>query len=316
MVNPREGSNLMKLRCSRTKVILSASLVGLMFFGEAFCEIKADEQTDMRSASGNEIFSVSPDFLPTRDRRSHLVDLPHDLKGVPDRIDALVAPYLNSSSFSGEIFVAQKGKVLFDKGYGLSNYEFDVPVTPQTKFYIASITKSFTAAAVLLLQDKGMLSINDAVSRFIPDFTDGAQITIHHLLTHTSGIADFLRFPNFFELSKSWYTTEEAVNLFRHRPLLFKPGEQTNYSNSNYVLLAYIIEKVSGKTYADFLKGNFLIPLGMTNTGEPTHANQLINRLASGYGIVGFNEFETGRYFDRSIVIGAASLYSNAGDLL
>jgi CubicO group peptidase (beta-lactamase class C family) len=232
-----------------------------------------------------------------------------------DSIDSLVAPYLSSSSFSGDILVVQKGKVIFNKGYGLANHEHALPVRPLTKFYIASITKSFTAAAILLLQDKGKLAISDPVSRFLPDFTDGKQITIHHLLTHTSGITDSLRFPDFFELSKRPYTTEEAVNLFCKKPLMFKPGEKSSYSNSNYVLLAYIVEKVSGQTFNDFLKTNFFIPLGMKNTGQPNRPNELVPHLATGYSAVGFDEFEIARPYDRSILTGAASLYSTSADL-
>lgn len=241
-----------------------------------------------------------------------------DLSSKPtlqNEIDLLVAPYLDSSSFSGDILVARNGKIVFNKGYGFANYEHAVPVKPQTKFYIASITKSFTAAAILLLQERGKLTVNDPVSRFIPDFTSGEQVTLHHLLTHTSGIADFLRFPDFFDVSKKQYTTEEAINLFRNKPLIFKPGERSAYSNSNYVVLAYIIEKVSGQTYSNFLKTNFFIPLGMTNTGQPNQSNELVPNLASGYGPAGFSEFETARYYDRSIMTGAGSLYSTTEDI-
>ena len=163
---------------------------------------------------------------------------------IQKQIDAFVDPYIESASFSGELFFSLRGEVLVDKGYGLANIEFSSPVTPNTKFYIGSISKSFTAAAILLLQERGKLNVADPVDRFIAGFPNGNRITIHNLLTHTSGIPDFLRFPDFFELSRKPYRPEEVVNLFRDKPLMFKPGETSSYSNSNYVLLAYIIELV------------------------------------------------------------------------
>lgn len=231
------------------------------------------------------------------------------------QIDALVAAYVDSSSFSGDILVAQDGKVIFNRGYGLASRERAVPVTPQTRFYIASISKSFTAAAILLLQDRGKLRVDDRVIRFIPGFHSGEPITIHHLLTHASGIVDYVRFPDFTELSKRRYATADVITLFRDNPLIFKPGESSSYSNSNYVLLARIIEKVSGLSYVDFLKKHFFIPLGMKDTGEPNSSSEPVVNLACGYTPVGLREFETARAFDRSISTGAGSLYSTTADL-
>ncbi|HKY05709.1 MAG TPA: serine hydrolase domain-containing protein, partial [Blastocatellia bacterium] len=227
----------------------------------------------------------------------------------------LAAPYADSSSFSGDILVARAGKVIFNRGYGLADRARSVPVTPQTRFYIASISKSFTAAAILLLQDRGKLRVEDRVARFIPDFPNGDRVTIHHLLTHTSGIVDYLRFPNFAELSKRRYKTADVLPLFRDKPLAFNPGERSSYSNSNYVLLAHIIETVAGTSYVDFLRRNFFTPLGMKDTGEPGLSNQSVINLASGYTPVGLRDFETARYFDRSILTGAGSLYSTTEDL-
>lgn len=230
-------------------------------------------------------------------------------------IDELVSPYLKSSSFSGEILVARKGKVLVNKGYGLANREHSTAVTSQTRFYIASISKSFTAAAILLLQERGKLRVTDPVSRFISDFPNGEQITIHHLLTHTSGIPDYVRFPDFTEISQKAYSTKDAVELFRNKPLTFKPGERSSYSNSNYVLLAHIIEKLSGLSFEEFLRANFFQPLGLKNTGQEKAPEGSIPRMATGYVPVELHGFERARYFDHSISTGAGSLYSTPEDL-
>lgn len=234
---------------------------------------------------------------------------------IKEKVNALVRPYLNSRSFSGAVLVARDGKIVVNKGYGMASYEYNVPVTTQTKFYVASISKSFTAAAVLLLQEKGLLNVNDPISRFIPDFPNGERITIHQLLTHTSGITNYITFPDFADLSKRFYTVEQVTDLFRNKPLIFQPGQRSSYSNSNYALLAYIIEKVSGLKYGEFLRTSFFDPLGMSDTGHPGYPNEIITHLASAYSPVGFREFETARYMDRSILIGAGSLYSTTTDL-
>ena len=276
------------------KVLLSTLLSALLFSGPA----------------------VLPLPLSTnKPESSSYVDQSPDAKLLQSRIDALVAPYFESSSFSGDVLAMRNGEVVFHKGYGLANHERAVPVTSQTKFYVASISKSFTAAAILLLQERGKLQVTDPVTRFIPDFPNGDQITIHHLLTHRAGIADFLRFPNFAEISQKPYTTKEVVKLFQDKPLTFKPGARSTYSNSNYVLLAYIVELVSGLNYPEFLKTNFFKPLGMQNTGQSQPSDDSIANLATGYAPVGLHEFEKTRHYDHSIATGAGSLYSTAEDV-
>ncbi|HEY6050044.1 MAG TPA: serine hydrolase domain-containing protein [Thermoanaerobaculia bacterium] len=232
------------------------------------------------------------------------------------QLDALVSPYLASASFSGDVLVARKGKVLFHEGYGLANRERATSVTPRTKFYVASISKSFTAAAVLLLQERGKLRVGDSVSRYVPDFPNGEKITLHHLLTHTSGIADYVRLPNFAEISRRPYTTAQVIALFRDQPAAFEPGKGSGYSNSNYVLLAHIVEKVSGSSFEGFLREHFFQPLGLRNTGQEQSPEGSIPGMATGYVPVGLREFEKSPYFDHSISTGAGSLYSTAEDVM
>lgn len=198
----------------------------------------------------------------------------------------------------------------------MADYEHSVPNTPETKFYVASVSKSFTYAAILQLQERKMLTVEDTVSRFIPDYPRGDRITIDHLLTHTSGLPRYIFLPVYQERSKQYHTAEQVVDIFRDVPLDFKPGERTGYSNSNYALLAYIIEVVSGLSYGDYLRLNIFDPIRMSETNFHGSGEKLVLNRASGYEVGGLNGFENTAYFDRSIRVGAGSVYSTTGDLL
>ncbi len=237
--------------------------------------------------------------------------IPADL---PAKAEAYLRPYLEVRGFSGAILVARNGKVLLSKGYGMANYELDVPNTPKTKFQIASVSKPFTAAAILLLEERGLLSVNDLLSKFIPDYPEGGRITLHHLLGHTSGIPNVNNFPDYDDKSRFPQTLPQVIEMFKGKPLEFQPGERYRYSNSNYNLLAYVLEKVSGKSYGAFLKENIFDPLGMNDTGH-WRAGALIRNHASGYVPVGVSELENAPYLDWSIKTGNGSLYSTVEDL-
>src|SRR5262245_33380142 len=164
------------------------------------------------------------------------------------KVDAYVRPFLEIKGFSGAILIARKGQVLLRKGYGMANYELDAPNTPQTKFHLASISKSFTAAAILILEERGLLNVSDPIGKYIPDYPEGDKITIHHLLIHTSGIPNVNNFLDYNAKSKFPQTLANIIEMFKNKPLTNKPGERYSYSNSNYNVLAFIIEKVSGKS--------------------------------------------------------------------
>ncbi len=231
------------------------------------------------------------------------------------RVDAYVKPYLEARSFSGAILIARGGKILVSKGYGMANYELDVPNTPQTRFHIASISKPFTAAAIMMLEERGLLSVNDPLTKFITDYPGGDKITVHHLLIHTSGIANVNDFPDYDAKSKFPQTPESLVAMFKNRPLSFQPGARSVYSNSGYVLLAYIIEKVSSKSYEEFLTENIFRPAGMLDTGDDRQERLLKNR-ASGYmPAVDESGVINAPFTDNSIKVGAGSLYTTAEDL-
>ena len=192
------------------------------------------------------------------------------------KIDAYLQSY---GDFSGAVLVAQKGEIVISRSYGWADYESKIANTPQTKFKIASITKSFTALAIMQLQEKDLLHVQDPIAKYIPDYQHGNTITIHHLLTHTSGIANYYKRFNELEHCSS---CEEMVTIFKSWPLEFEVGSAYAYSNTGYLLLAYLIEKVSGQSYNDFLSENIFKPLGMNNTGSYTSETNLKN-CAHGY---------------------------------
>lgn len=231
------------------------------------------------------------------------------------KVDAYLQPYLDGNNFSGAVFIAKKGKVVVSKGYGMANYELGVPNTPQIKFHIASVSKPFTATAIMILQEREFLSVNDPLTRFIPDYPNGDRITLHHLLTHTSGILNVNEFPDYDQKSKFPHTPGELVEMFKHKPLEFQPGERYSYSNSNYNLLAFIIEKVSRQGYGEFLKENIFAPLDMRNTGHDGRAAAILENRASGYVPAGASSLENAPYLDWSIKTGNGSLYSTVEDL-
>ena len=189
-----------------------------------------------------------------------------DNEELADAIDVYIEPYVDGQNFSGTILLARGGDVVFSKGYGMACYEHSVPNEAETKFQIASVSKSFTEAAILLLEKGGELRRDDAVSRFIPDYPRGDEITINHLITHTSGLPRHVFQPDFREKSSRAHTTEDLVDWLRDKPLAFTPGERYGYSNANYSMLAHIIERVSGLSYGDFLETRILSPLGLENT--------------------------------------------------
>ncbi len=237
---------------------------------------------------------------------------PTDLEA---KVDAYVRPYLEIKGFSGAILIASKGRVLLRKGYGMANYELDAPNTPETKFHLASISKSFTAAAILILEERGLLSVSDPLSKYIPDYPEGDKITIHHLLIHTSGVPNVNNFPDYDAKSKFQQTPASIIEMFKNKPLTMKPGERYSYSNSNYNLLAFIIEQVSGKKYGDFLKENIFDPLGMKDTGHDGKAGAIVKNRASGYAPVGARDLENAPWIDWTIKTGNGSLYSTVEDL-
>lgn len=237
-------------------------------------------------------------------------------KGLETKIDAYIKPYLDVGGFSGSVLIAKKGKVLLSKGYGMANYELGVPNTSQSKFHIASVSKTFTAAAIMLLEERGLLKVGDSLTKFIPDYPNGDKITVHHLLTNTSGIPNINDFPEYDAWSKFSRTPQDLVQKFKNKPLDFEPGTRGyTESNSNYNLLAFIIEKTSGKSYGEFLKENIFAPLNMKDSGHDASPETVLKNRAYGYVPAGVNELRNAPFLDWSIKTGNGSIYSTVEDL-
>lgn len=190
----------------------------------------------------------------------------------------------DKTAFSGSVLVAIDGKIILKKGYGMADYEKQIPNSPETVFKIGSITKQFTSMAVMMLEERGFLSVNDPISKYIPDYKGVDKITIHNLLSMTSGISEYAG-DDWYDCER-YYTVEELVSRIREKPIRFEAGTKYEYCNSNYILLGYIIEKVSGMEYGDFLEQNIFIPLKMNNTRYDYKEDQLKNK-AKGYIRVG-----------------------------
>ena len=199
------------------------------------------------------------------------------------RMDEVVRSYVNAKQFMGSVLVARDGKVILSKGYGSANLEWGVPNSPSAKFRLGSITKQFTAACILLLEERGKLKVEDPVKKYMPDAPAAwDKITIFNLLTHTSGIPSFTGFPDYHSMEAIPATPEQLVARFRDKPLEFQPGEKWNYSNSGYVLLGYLIEKISQQSYSQFVQENIFNPLGMKDSGYDSNTAIIVHR-ASGY---------------------------------
>jgi CubicO group peptidase (beta-lactamase class C family) len=224
------------------------------------------------------------------------------------KIDVYLKPYLDMGVFSGSLLVAQKGKILLSKGYGMADYEHGVPNSPQTKFQVASISKIFTAIAIGILENKGLLSRNDPLKKFIPDFPNGERITLNMLIRHRSGVVGDL--TDF----KTPQSLAQVVEQIKRLPLGYEPGTRGEYSNHGYRLLAYVIEQVSKQSYGQFLKENIFDPLGLQNTGHTGPETILANR-ARGYVPAGTLGFVSAPYIDWTMKTGNGSLYSTAEDL-
>ncbi len=233
-----------------------------------------------------------------------------------DKIDDLIQVYHDLKQFSGTALVAEKGEVIYKKGFGMANLEWNIPNKPDTKFRLGSITKQFTAMLVLQLVEEGKIDMEGTLSDYLPYYRKdvGEKVTIHHLLTHTSGIPSYTGLPNFFqEISRDPYEVDEFVQEYCSGDLEFEPGSKFVYNNSGYFLLGAIIEKVTGEPYEDMLQERIFKPLGMKNSGYD-HYDIIISNRATGYDRT-FAGYANSPYLDMSLPYAAGSLYSTVEDL-
>ncbi|HXG66675.1 MAG TPA: serine hydrolase domain-containing protein [Blastocatellia bacterium] len=176
---------------------------------------------------------------------------------------------VKADEFSGTVLLAKDGKTIFEKAYGLASKSFNVPNNIDTKFNLGSMNKMFTAVAIAQLAEQGKLSFNDTVGKHLPNYPNKAvadKVTIHHLLTHTSGMGSYFN-QKYIEAAKDRFKkVEDYAPLYVDEPLAFEPGQKWAYSNSGFMLLGAIIEKVSGQNYFDYVREHIYKPAGMTNT--------------------------------------------------
>jgi CubicO group peptidase (beta-lactamase class C family) len=247
-------------------------------------------------------------------------DLP-PTSALQEELDRIFA---DNKDFSGSVLIEKSGQVLLCKSYGMADKENGVKSTPDTKFLIGSVTKQFTAMAVMQLYEKGLLDIYDKLSDYVPDFTRGGDITLWNLLTQTSGISDYLNGDPPIVSSIPYEALSESalIDLIKTQPLVFEPGSRYAYSNTNYLILGYIVEVISGLSYGDYLAQNIFEPLGMKNTGifdvKKPPENMAVGYMRSGEPVRYFTDdgeiitdsacFVTGSY-------GCGCLYSTVGDL-
>ncbi|MDJ0688398.1 MAG: serine hydrolase [Xenococcaceae cyanobacterium MO_188.B32] len=230
-----------------------------------------------------------------------------------EKIEAYLQAHLETGYFMGSVLVSRAGEVLLSKGYGMANLEHSIANTPQTKFRLASLTKQFTAAAILKLQEQNLLDVHNSIATYLPDYPHGEEITVNQLLNHTAGIPNFTSFDDYQTKKRLPTKLDDLIACFSDRPLEFTPGDRFSYSNSGYLVLTKIIETVSNRSYADYLQKYIFEPLGMKDSGYDRHETILKNR-ASGYVSTG-EGYQNAEYIDMSVPSGAGGLYSTVEDM-
>ena len=229
-------------------------------------------------------------------------------------IDELVSKAYPADAPGASVIVIKEGRTLLRKGYGMADMELGVKVEPDMVFRLGSITKQFTAVAILMLAEQGKLSLADDVTKFFPDFpSKGRAVTVEHLLTHTSGIKSYTSIPAWRTMWRKDMTVAELIDLFKNEPADFEPGAQWAYNNSGYILLGAIIEKVSGMTYEQFLQKNVFDPLGMKHTFYGSAA-RVIPRRVPGY-TMSRDGLRNAEYLSMTQPYAAGSLLSTVDDL-
>jgi len=238
-----------------------------------------------------------------------------DQNNFPDRVDQYLQAQSIINNFSGAVLIAKKDSILFKGGYGIADREWNIPVDTDTKFRIGSNTKQFTAIAILQLEEHGKLNLTDKLSKFFPGFEYGDIVTIHMLLTHSSGIQDYWQLKEFRNLIPLSVSKDSLVSIMKSQLFDFLPGKDLIYSNSGYFLLGMIIEKISGQTYEDYITQNIFNVALMENTGIDNYET-ILQKRAKGYET---SETEVVNAFDENYRIGTlfavGSIYSTIDDL-
>ncbi len=236
-------------------------------------------------------------------------------KQMEKKLDDLLDGQFSVSLPGCEVLIAKKSEIVYHKAFGSANLELNVPIQPGMVFNIASITKQFTAVAILQLVEQGKISLDDSLQKFIPDFPPKPYtITIKNLLTHTSGIPDYMQIDYRSPNMERWdFKPHQLIDSFKYHALDFEPGTRFSYSNSGYYLLGYIIQKVSGLRYEDYIQQKLLTPLGLTHTYFDS-AGIIIRGRVNGYKKDG-DALKNTDFWSPTIEYSAGGLISNTDDL-
>lgn len=233
---------------------------------------------------------------------------------LPERLDAIAAEAFSKDGPGGAVIVVQDGKTLLRKGYGMADVELGVAVKPDMVFRIGSMTKQFTAVAVLQLVKDGKVKFDDPLSKYVPGYPGAESVTVEHLLTHTSGIKSYTGVPSFLSELRDDKTPMQIVDGVRNEKPDFAPGEQWAYNNSGYIFLGIIIEKASGMKYADYMQAKLFTPLGLSHTivGDE---NRVVAGRVKGYEIGPDKTLRNSRYISMTQPYAAGAIESNVDDL-
>lgn len=234
-------------------------------------------------------------------------------QNIESRIDSLLQVKYPPNAPGATFLISKNGNIIFKKAYGQANLELNSQMQTENVFEIGSMTKQFTAISILMLIEKGKLNLDDEITKFIPDYpTNGNNITIHHLLTHTSGIKNFTSIKGLNAIAKQDLAPSELINFFKNEPIDFLPGEKFRYNNSGYVLLGYIIEQLTGQSFADFVEEEIFRKLQMSASQYASHSEVIQNR-ASGYD--NKNGYVNSRRISYTLPYSSGALMSTIGDM-
>jgi len=229
--------------------------------------------------------------------------------------DSIITAEFKDPDGPGGLFMVSKGgKIVYQKSIGKANLELDVAISPESVFQLGSMTKQFTAVAILMLEEQGKLQVSDLVYKYISDYPGGNNITLHHLLTHTSGIKDFTKMKALQSIAQKEMTPHAMVDFFKNEPVDFLPGEKFDYNNSGYVLLGYIIELVSKESYEDFINNHIFKKLKMDQSRYASD-RQIVKHRAYGYHLKQ-NGYVNKTVINFSVPFASGSLMSTVGDML
>lgn len=238
-------------------------------------------------------------------------------QNLTESFDKLLGQAFKADGPGAAVLVSKKGQIIYHKAFGMASLELGVPLRTDHVFRIGSVTKQFTGAAIMQLAEQGKLSLQDDLTKFIPDYpTHGKKITVEHLLTHTSGIKSYTGMKEWTpEVHRKDFTVGELIDYFKNQPMDFDPDAKWEYNNSGYILLGYIIEKASGQTYTEYVTEHFFKPLGMNNSYYGDVAPVIKNR-AAGYSksdVAG--TYQNAPYLSMTQPYAAGSLLSTVEDL-